>query len=48
MYIGNVILSDSELVRRLVVLGFDTLEVHGDKGQYGLRWQLKDFMLING
>ena len=48
IYIGSVILNDSELVRRLVVLGFDTLEVHGDKGQYGCRWQLKDFMLING
>lgn len=42
--IGATILSDSVLVRRLVVLGFDTLEVHDDTGRYGLKWQLKNFM----
>jgi hypothetical protein len=45
--IGTIILSDDVLVRRLVVLGFDTLEVHGDVGNYGCRWQLKDYMLLN-
>lgn len=44
--IGSVILNDSTLVRRLVVLGFDTLEVHGDAGIYGCRWQLKDHIQI--
>lgn len=44
--IGSVILNDSTLVRRLVVLGFDTLEVHGDAGIYGRRWQLKDHIQI--
>jgi hypothetical protein len=42
--IGNVILEDSILVRKLIVLGWDTLEIHGDKGSYGCRWQLKDFI----
>lgn len=42
--IGNVIMSDNTLVRRLVVLGFDTLEVCGDEGPYGCRWQIKDFV----
>ena len=42
MYIGKVILSDETLVRKLVVLGWDTLEIHGDKGPYCCRWQLKD------
>lgn len=42
--IGATILADSVLVRRLVVLGFDTLEVHDDTGMYGLKWQLKNFM----
>ena len=42
--IGATILSDSVLVRRMVVLGFDTLEVHDDTGRYGLKWQLKNFM----
>ncbi len=45
-HIGQVILSDDVLVRRLVVLGWDTLEIHGDEGKYGLRWQLKDYILL--
>ena len=44
--IGDTIISDDTLVRRLVVLGWDTLEVQGDKGYYGLRWQLKEYMLL--
>ncbi len=44
IHIGKVILDDSVLVRRLVVLGFDTLEIHGDAGTYGCRWQLKDYI----
>jgi hypothetical protein len=44
MRIGKVILDDSILVRRLIVLGWDTLEIHGDQGQYGCRWQLKDYI----
>lgn len=44
VHIGKVILNDSVLVRRLVVLGFDTLEIHGDAGKYGCRWQLKDYI----
>jgi len=44
--IGSVILNDDTLVRKLIVLGWDTLEIHGDKGSYGLRWQLKDYMAL--
>lgn len=44
IYIGKVILADSNLVRRLIVLGWDTLEIHGDSGNYGCRWQLKDYI----
>ena len=33
--IGAVVLANDLLVRRLVVLGFDTLEVHSDVGNYG-------------
>ena len=44
--LGKVILDDPILVRRLVVLGFDTLEVHCDVGQYGCKWQLKDFIAL--
>ncbi len=44
--IGEVILNDNVLVRRLIVLGWDTLEIHGDQGIYGLRWQLKDYVAL--
>ena len=44
MHIGKVILNDEILVRKLVVLGWDTLEIHGDEGDYGCRWQLKDYI----
>lgn len=43
-HIGKVILDDDVLVRRLIVLGWDTLEIHGDAGTYGCRWQLKDYI----
>jgi hypothetical protein len=43
-HIGKVILDDAVLVRRLIVLGWDTLEIHGDAGTYGCRWQLKDYI----
>lgn len=43
--IGNVILSNSVLVRQLIALGWDTLEVHDDTGFQGLKWQLRKFIL---
>ncbi|MBP3245911.1 MAG: hypothetical protein J6M59_12555 [Bacteroidaceae bacterium] len=45
--IGKVVLSDTNLVRRLVALGWDTLEIHSDNGRYGLRWKLIDYTNIN-
>jgi hypothetical protein len=44
--IGAVVLSNDSLVRQLIVLGWDTLEVYGDGARQGLRWQLKDFMAL--
>lgn len=44
--IGEVILNDNVLIRRLIVLGWDTLEIHGDEGTFGLRWQLKDYVAL--
>jgi hypothetical protein len=44
--IGSVILSDPQLVRKLVVLGWDTVELHGDQGSYGIQWRLKGIMAI--
>lgn len=46
IHIGKVILNDEVLVRKLVVLGWDTLEIHGDKGAYGCQWQLKDHIAL--
>jgi hypothetical protein len=44
--IANVVMSDEVLVRRLIVLGWDTLEVHADEGNYGVRFQLKDHLSL--
>lgn len=44
--IGKVIFDDDVLVRSLIVLGWDTLEIHGDNGKYGCRWQLKDYISL--
>jgi hypothetical protein len=44
--IANVVMSDEDLVRRLIVLGWDTLEVHTDEGNYGVRFQLKDHLSL--
>jgi len=42
IFIGNVILANEQLVRRLIVLGWDTLEIHGSQGIYGCKWRLTD------
>lgn len=44
VFLGNVILSNEQLVRRLIVLGWDTLEVHGSTGKYGCKWRLTDYI----
>lgn len=45
--IGETILADDLLVRRMVVLGWDTLQVHCDVGNHGCQWQLHDYLLIS-
>lgn len=42
--IGGVILSNPDLVRNLVSLGWDTLEVHS--GSTGCQWQLRSFAML--
>ena len=44
IFIGNTILSNEQLVRRLVVLGWDTLEIYGEDSTYGCKWKLIDHM----
>jgi hypothetical protein len=45
---GQVVLSNSPLVRNLVSLGFDTLELHSDVGNFGLKWELKKYIDVIG
>lgn len=42
--IGRIILTNTTLVRRIIVLGWDTLEVYDARTKIGLQWGLKDFM----
>lgn len=44
VFIGKTILSNDQLVRRLVVLGWDTLEIYGENSTYGCKWKLSDYM----
>jgi hypothetical protein len=46
--LGKIILDDDELVRKLISLGWDTLEVHDSKGFNGLKWALKNYAKIGG
>lgn len=46
--IGKVVLDNEELVRKLIALGWDTLEVHDNKGFNGLKWALKEYANIGG
>ncbi len=46
--IGATILANDVLVRRMVVLGWDTLQIHCDVGNHGCQWQLHDYILIGG
>lgn len=48
MVIGMAILADTTLVRRLIALGWDTLEIHSDAGVYGCRWNLTEYANIGG
>lgn len=42
--IGRIILHNTELVRRIIVLGWDTLEVCDVSSKKGFQWALKAFM----
>ena len=46
--IGHVVLDNQELVRKLVSLGWDTLEVHDNGGYHGLKWPLYKYSGIGG
>lgn len=46
LYIGRVILNNPRLIRRLYVLGWDTLEIEDTVGKRGVKWAIKDFVNI--
>jgi hypothetical protein len=46
--IGKIILDNEQLVRKLIALGWDTLEVHDNKGTQGVKWALKNHANIGG
>jgi hypothetical protein len=46
--VGRVVLNNDELVRKLISLGWDTLEVHDNGGYHGYKWKLMDFSNLGG
>jgi len=44
MHIGNGIVQNELLVRRLISLGWDTLEVHDKRGEDAAKWQLSQYL----
>lgn len=46
--VGKVVLDNEELVRKLISLGWDTLEVHDNQGFHGCKWALKKYANIGG
>ena len=46
--IAKVVLDNEALVRKLISLGWDTLEVHDNKGFMGIKFPLKDYANIGG
>jgi len=46
--VGRVVLDNEELVRKLISLGWDTLEVHDSQGFHGCKWAFKDYANIGG
>lgn len=46
--IGRVVLDNEVLTRKLISLGWDTLEVHANEGYNGAKWALKDHANIGG
>jgi len=48
LIIGTIILSNASLVRQLISLGWDTLEIYETSSKVGLKWGLLKFSNITG
>ena len=46
IFIGRIILNNNQLVRRIVILGWDTLEVYDATNKRGVQWAFKDFICL--
>lgn len=46
--IGRVVLDNEALIRKMISLGWDTLEVHSNNGYVGVKWALKDYAKLGG
>lgn len=46
--IAQVVLNNQELVRKLISLGWDTLEIHDNAGFNGIKYKLYDYSGIAG
>jgi len=46
--IGKIILDNTELVRKLIALGFDTFYVHDNAGINGCKWALEEYGKLGG
>ena len=46
--IGHVVLDNEVLTRKMILLGWDTLEVHAYEEYNGAKWALKDHANIGG
>jgi hypothetical protein len=46
--ISQVVVNNQELVRKLISLGWDTLEVHDNAGCNGIKYKLYDFSGVGG
>ena len=46
--VGQVLLDNEVLVRKLISLGWDTLEVHDSKGSVGCKWALMEYGHLGG
>ena len=46
--VAKIILNNEMLVRKLISLGWDTLEVHDNHGINGCKWALKDYGNMGG
>lgn len=46
--IGRIVIDNEPLIRKMITLGWDTLEVHANRGHVGSKWSLKEHAQLGG